>query len=418
MSTKYLPRVIDTELEKRLSSIGGVIIEGPKACGKTTTARQFAASEVLLDVDKNAREAAKVDPSLILQGKTPRLIDEWQLEPELWNHIRRAIDDREGMGQFILTGSAVPADDVTRHTGAGRITRIQLRPMTLFERNYSTEDISLKDILDGADVRSGKTDLDIHDLSELISIGGWPNHLNLDTSDALEAIRGYLDEIRRVDVNRLDNTQRNPNKIGALLNSLARNITTSASSKTLAKDSAESGENVHKDTVLDYLDILTRLKIVEDQPAWAPHLRSKIRLRKSPKRHFIDPSLAMAALHAGPERLLKDLNYMGLLFESMVIRDLRVFAQPLNAQVYHYRDETDLEIDAIVETADGRWGAFEVKMGSGRIDEGANSLLRFMKKIDTEKCGQPAVLGVIVGNGYGHIRNDGVAVIPIGALCP
>lgn len=414
----YYKRVLDKEIEKRLSSAGGVVVEGPKACGKTTTARQFAESEVLLDVDQSAREAVKVDPKLILEGDTPRLIDEWQLEPEVWNHIRRIIDERNEPGQFILAGSAVPADDVTRHTGAGRLTRVRLRPMTLFERGWSTGNISLKLLLNGESPRSQKSDLNVKKIANYICVGGWPIHLNMELDEALEAVRGYLDEIRRVDVSRVDDIRRDPNKVGALLKSLARNITTSAKSTTLAKDTGKGEGNVHKDTVLDYLDVLTRLHIVEDQPAWSTHLRSKIRLQKSPKRHFVDPSLAVAALRTGPEQLLNDLNFMGLLFESMVIRDLRVFAQCFDGKVLHYRDEQKNEVDAIIEVADGRWGAFEIKLGQGRVDEAAESLLNFIDKIDTKKCGEPEILGVITGRGYGHLRDDGIAVIPIGALGP
>lgn len=414
----YYPRLLDGEIEKRLSAAGGVVIEGPKACGKTTTARQFAQSEVLLDVDPGAREAVQVDPSLILEGDTPRLIDEWQLEPELWNHIRRTIDERNEPGQFILAGSAVPADDVTRHTGAGRLTRIQMRPMTLYERGWSTGDCSLAEMLDGEPPRSPESELDVRDLAEYISVGGWPIHLELDVEDALETLRGYLDEIRRVDIGKIDDVRRDPQKVGALLQSLARNVTTSATSTTLAQDTGAGNGDVHKDTVLNYLDVLSRLKIVENQPAWSPHLRSRIRLRKSPRRHFVDPSLAVAALRTGPERLLDDLNYMGLLFESLVIRDLRVFAQPLDGEVYHYLDEQGLEVDTVVELADGRWGAFEVKLGPGRVDEGAETLSDFIDKIDTEKCGEPSILGVITGGGYGHVREDGVAVVPVGHLGP
>lgn len=414
----YYPRVVDDELDQRLSSVGGIVVEGPKACGKTTTSRKFAASEVRLDVDQNAREAVAVDPSLVLGGETPRLIDEWQLEPEIWNHIRRTIDDRNQPGQFILAGSAVPADDITRHTGAGRLTRIQMRPMTLYERNLSTGSISLEALMNKEVARCEDLGTTIEELADYISIGGWPIHIGQKVERALEVVRGYLDEITRSDVERVDGKKRDPKKIGALLKSLARNITTTAAASTLAEDISDTGEQAHDQTVREYLDVLSRLKIIEDQPAWSTHLRSKIRLRKSPKRHFVDPSLAVAALRAGPERLLGDLNYMGLLFESLVIRDLRVFAQPLDGRVFHYRDEQGLEVDAVVECADGRWGAFEVKLGPGRVDEGAQSLRTFHEKIDTEKCGEPAVLGVITGKGYGHQREDGISVIPIGALGP
>jgi uncharacterized protein len=414
----YRSRVIDRELCDRLSSTGAVILEGPKACGKTTTARQFAASEVLLDIDKNAREAAKIEPELILSEKTPQLIDEWQLEPNIWNHIRRTIDKRSKPGQFILTGSAVPSDDITRHTGAGRLTRIKMRPMTLYETGHSTGKISLKDMFDGIPPSCKDPGLSIKDLAERIAVGGWPFLLDLGTTRALQGVRSYLDEIKRVDISRIGNNKRDPDKVGWFLQSLARNVSTAAAVPTLVSDMKGNNETVHDDTVREYLNALSRLMITEEQPAWAPHLRSKSRLRKSSKHHFVDPSLAVAALHGTPERLLKDLEFLGLLFESLVIRDLRVFAQAVDAKVFHYLDNTGLEVDAVVEAADGRWGAFEIKLSSDRVEEGKDSLLKFIEKVDMKNCGKPDILGVIVGKGYGHLREDGVAVIPIGALAP
>jgi hypothetical protein len=414
----YRPRIIDAELVARLSATGAVVIEGPKACGKTATARQVAASEVLLDVDANARQAIAVDPALVLDGETPRLIDEWQLEPEIWNHIRRAIDDRGQPGQFILTGSAVPADDITRHTGAGRITRLRMRPMTLFETSRSNGNISLAQLLAGEPARSADPGLTVADLAEEIAIGGWPGFRDLTLDQSLRAVRDYLDEIRRVDVRRVDGTRRDPSKVGQLLRSLARNVATYAAATTLANDTGGADGPLKDDTVRAYLDALERLMIVEDQPAWAPHLRSKYVLRSAAKRHFVDPSLAVAALRATPDRLLRDLNLFGFLFESLVIRDLRVYAQASDAHVLQYRDSNNLEVDAIVETADGGWAAFEIKLGPGQVDEGAASLSKFAKQIDTDKCGKAAALGVIVGTGYGYVRDDGIAVIPIGALRP
>lgn len=414
----YRARVIDSELCNRLSSIGAVILEGPKACGKTTTARQFAASEVLLDIDENARKAAKIEPELILSEDAPQLIDEWQLEPNIWNHIRRIIDKRSKPGQFILTGSAVPSDDITRHTGAGRLTRIKMRPMTLYETGHSSGKISLKDMFDGIPPRCKDPGLSIKDLAERIAVGGWPFLLDLDTTRSLQGVRSYLDEIRRVDISRIGNNKRDPDKVGWFLQSLARNVSTTAAVSTLATDVKGSNGIVHDDTVREYLNALSRLMIIEEQPAWAPHLRSKSRLRKASKHHFVDPSLAVAALHGTPERLLKDLEFLGLLFESLVIRDLRVFAQAIDAKVFHYLDNTGLEVDAIVEASDGRWGAFEVKLSPDRVEEGKDSLLKFIEKVDIKKCGKPDILGIFVGKGYGHLREDGVAVIPIGALAP
>lgn len=414
----YISRIVDKELKNQLVSSGGVVIEGPKACGKTATARQVAASEVLLDVDRHAREAIAIDPMLVLEGDVPRLIDEWQIEPSIWNHIRRTIDNREAPGQFILTGSAVPADDITRHTGAGRITRLRMRPMSLSETGHSTSKISLSSLMEGLQPRSPAAELTVTEIAERVALGGWPGFLNFDSSRALRAVRDYLDEIRRVDIGRVDRTRRDPEKVGRLLRSLARNVATCAASTTLAADAGGADGSLTDDTVREYLTSLERLMIVEDQPAWAAHLRSKSILRQAPKRHFIDPSLAVAALRATPERLLQDLNTFGLLFESMVVRDLRIYAQTIDATVYHYRDNTGLEVDAVVEGADGRWSAFEIKLGVGYVDEGAANLMKFAGRVDTKKSGEPSALAVITSTGYGYLRDDGVGVIPIGALGP
>ena len=414
----YLPRIVDAELEARLSAAGAVVIEGPKACGKTETARQRAASSVLLDVDENARRAAAVDPSLVLEGPTPRLLDEWQTEPRIWNHVRRTVDDRRIVGQFILTGSAVPADDVARHTGAGRFSFLRMRPMTLFETGHTNGAISLTALLAGEPARSDDPGLSVRDLAERIAAGGWPAQHGRRVAAAARAARDYLEQICHVDVSRVAGSRRDPAKVQRLLRSLARNTSTEAAVTVLAADAGGGDGPLDRHTVAEYLTILERLMIIEDQPAWAPHLRSRASLRTSPKRHFVDPSLAAAALGAGPERLLQDLNLLGLLFESLVIRDLRVLAQPLDGQVLHYRDNYGLEVDAVVQLADGRWGAFEIKLGAGLVDAGAEALVRFRAAIDTRKVGEPTVLAVIAGTGYGYMRPDGIAVIPVGSLTP
>lgn len=414
----YQKRVVEAEIADRLSAVGAVVVEGPKACGKTESARRFASSEVLLDVDENARRAIEVDPNLVLEGDVPRLLDEWQLEPTIWNHVRRAIDERRKPGQFILTGSAVPHDDISRHTGAGRLSRVQMRPMTLFETGHSTGEVSLGNLLDGHASGSRDPGLTVSQLAELISVGGWPGNLDLGTKQKLRAVRDYLEEIRRLDIRRVDGIGRDPDKVARLLRSLARNVATYVSFTTLAADTAGPDGELKRHTVSDYLGALERLLIVENQPPWAPHLRSKSILRSSEKLHFVDPSLAVAALRADPDRLLEDLRLLGFLFESLVIRDLRVHAQASDASVYQYRDNTGLEIDAIVETAAGRWAAFEIKLGAGRIDEGAANLLRFAERVDSKRSGKPAALSVISGTGYGYVRDDGVLVVPIGAIGP
>jgi uncharacterized protein len=414
----YMARVVDDELRSRVGAAGAVVIEGPKACGKTETAKRIAASSVLLDVDPTARQAMAVDPSLVLDGPTPRLIDEWQIEPAVWNHVRRQVDERGEPGQFVLTGSSVPADDASRHTGAGRFSFLRMRPMTLFETGHTNGAVSLAALMNGETPRSADPGLSITDLAERVTVGGWPAQHGRSTNDASRAAKDYMDQIRQVDVGRVAGARRDPARVGRLLRSLARNVATEAAVTVLAADAGGADGALSRTTVADYLDILERLMILENQPAWAPHLRSKAVLRSAPKRHFVDPSLAVAALGASPARLLRDLSLFGLLFESLVVRDLRVFAQALGGEVFHYRDNNGLEVDAIVQLADGRWAAFEVKLGAGLVDAGAASLARFAAIVDNDANGPPVALGVIAGNGYGYMRPDGVAVIPIGALSP
>lgn len=419
----YRRRVADRELRRRLARSDAVLVEGPRASGKTSLARQAAASEVMLDADPSARRAAEVDPGLLLRGETPRLIDEWQVVPEVWNHVRHAVDERAGRGHFILTGSAVPPDDITRHSGAGRITRLRLRPMSLLELGRSTGEVSLARLLAGRPAPSVAAELSVEEIAELVCVGGWPGHLGpseedppLSPEDAIAENRDYLGEIRRTDIQRVDGAGRDPARVGRFLQSLGRNVATCASLATLAADLGGPDRNIDHHTARSYMTALERLMIVEDQPPWAPHLRSRSRLRTAAKRHFVDPSLAVAALSAAPGHLFRDFEWFGLLFESLVVRDLRVYAQAAGATVHHYRDNTGLEVDAVVDAGPGRWAAFEIKLGAGRIDQAVRSLLKFAGRVDTERCGEPAALGVIVGSGYGYTRPDGVAVIPVGAL--
>jgi len=411
----YAPRIADDELRTQLAATGAVLLEGPKACGKTETARQIAASEALLDVETDAREAAKLDPRLILPGDVPRLIDEWQLVPEIWNHVRRAVDERVDPGQFILAGSAQPTDEETRHTGAGRISRLRMRPMSLYEVGASNGDISLSALLAGKPASASDPGLALEDLVGLICRGGWPAFQSLEIPQALRRVRSYLGEVPR-DTERLAGNR--PERVTRLLESLARNVATLATASTLAADASRPEDPVSNETVAGYLSSLGRLFVVEDQPAWQPHLRSRYRLRRTAKRHFVDPSLAVAALRADPSRLMRDLNFLGFLFESLVTRDLRVYSQPLDGEVQHYRDSGGLEVDAVVDLGDS-WGAFEIKLGGpGAIGDAASALLKFADRIDTSRIGPPAVIAVIVASGYGYVRDDGVQVIPIGCLGP
>ena len=414
----YLPRIVDAELAELLEAAGAVLVEGPRATGKTATATRAAASEVLLDVDDNARRMIGADPAAVLDGDTPRLIDEWQLEPAIWNHVRRAIDRRDAPGQFILTGSAVPADDVARHTGAGRFVRLRMRPLTLCESGRSSGAISLRRLLDAVEQRAERSETSIADVAELVCAGGWPGHVGKTLPGILRVNRGYLDDIRRTDVSRASGKTRDPVKVGRLLRSLARNVATPVTLSKLAAEVGEDDRPLKADTVAEYLDALERLMVVENLPAWSPHLRSRTSLRQTPVRHFVDPSLAVAALRATPARLTADLEFLGLLFESLVVRDLRVHAQAADAQVFHYREKDGLEVDAVVEAADGRWAAFEIKLGERWVDDGAKSLRRLAKRLEDSDHGKPCAVAVIVPTGYGHVRPGEVGVVPIGALGP
>ena len=424
----YVPRVADAEVARVLNTMPAVVIEGPKGCGKTWTAQKAARSEVLFDIDYGARAAAELTPRLVLDGDEPRLLDEWQTAPGIWNHVRRACDEGPQRGRFILTGSAVPADDITRHSGAGRIGRVPLRPMTLAETGESTTDVSLGALLDGGDCSAVRPEATIPDLVDSVCRGGWPRLLGIDVPTAQEHLRHYLDEICRSDISAVDGVARDPVGVRRLLASLARNVATTASFATLATDTAgehsasaaaRGGRALNRTTVAEYLRSLERLFIVEDLPQWRTHLRSKAALRNGRKRHMVDPSLAACAMNASPARLLADLNSFGYLFESLVVRDLRVYAQANMADVWHYRDNTGLEVDAVVEARDGRWLGAEIKLGRERtIEQAARSLLRLRNKVDTKRMGTPAKLLVVTATGYSYERPDGVSVVPVTALGP
>ncbi len=414
----YLPRIVDAELNALLTASGAVLVEGSKASGKTFTASQGAKSQVMLDIDENAQWLASTNPLGLLDGPVPRLIDEWQLAPSIWNHVRRAVDQRAESGQFILTGSAVPADDLTRHTGAGRIARLKMRPMSLFELGHSTGAISLGALLEKEDQVSSQCELSIDRLAELICTGGWPGNMQRNLQQAMTFNRAYIEEIRRTDVAIVSGQSRDPVRVGRLLRSLARNISTPVALSRLAAEVGDNGAPAKTDTVSAYIDALERLMVVEHQPAWSPSLRSRTVLRQKPIRHFVDPSLATAALRATPARLTADLRFLGFLFESMVIRDLRIYAQANDAEVFHYREKDDLEVDAVIETADGRWAAFEVKLGARWIEEGAKNLRVLAKRMEHSDLGKPAALAVVVPHGYGAVKYGEVGIVPIGALGP
>jgi predicted AAA+ superfamily ATPase len=417
-SVAYRPRVIDAELDLALHATGAVLIEGARGCGKTETARQTAKSEVRLDTDLQARAAGLVAPEVLLDGDNPRLIDEWQVVPEVWNQVRRSVDDSGGRaGLFILTGSAEGRDDATRHSGAGRILRLTMRPMSLAEMGYSSGAASLAGLLRGESPRAGDQGMGIKEIAEIIAVGGWPALQTKTVNQALTAVRSYLTESARVDLRRIEGPRHDPERVARVLRSVARYTACAIGDKPIADDASVSDDPISRQTVSEYLSALARIFVLEDLPAWAPTLRATDRVRKKPKRHFVDPSIAVAALRADPDRLVREVDTLGLLFESLVVRDLRVYAQAMGASVLHYQEQR-IEADAVVECPDGRWAAFEMKLGPSQVQAGVDSLLALQRRVTGNRQGEPASLNVITGWGYAYQRPDGVNIIPIGALAP
>jgi predicted AAA+ superfamily ATPase len=413
----YRHRLVDELVRESLDTFGAVIIEGPRAVGKTTTGLQMAKSSVRLDAEPQLPAIAEASPGIVLAGLTPRLIDEWQLAPTLWNAVRHEVDQRSLPGQFILTGSTTPPDDITRHSGAGRFRRVVLRPMTLSESGESTGSVSFAGLFAQGTV-AGIGGPTVEDYAKLLVRGGWPALVAQPRRAPQDYLRSYLDDVARVDLPGVE-LRSDPLRVRALIRALARNTSTEISAARLSQEAeiGEAGTEVSAQTARKYIDALSRVFVVEEQPAWAPHLRSRIRLRTRPKWHFIDPSLAAAALDASPRALLDDLNTLGLLFESLCIRDLRVLAQPLGGIVYHYRDGSGLEVDAIVELANGQWAAFEVKMGGSKnIDDAADHLQSLAKKVSEKRANQLASLNVLTAGNTSYSRSDGVNVVSLGHL--
>ena len=417
---RYVARIADTQLADRLTALGAVVIEGPKACGKTATARQLAASEVLLDVDVDAARAASIDPGLILAGPVPRLLDEWQREPRLWDAVRRAVDDRSRPGQFILTGSATPSDEVPRHSGAGRISVMRMRPMTLFEQGYSHGELSLSALLSGQAQAPARCDLDLPGYIDRIVVGGWPQLLGATPAAASRFVTDYLDIIVARDIDVVSGARRDPRLVRRFLHAYAQLSSQPARLSTIVErargdvDEGEAGPT--RWSAEPYLRALRRLMIIDEVDAWSPALRSRSRLISVPKRHLVDPSLAAGLLDCSPARLLGDLNTLGFLFEALATRDLRIYAEAGGGHLFHYRERSgDLEVDLVVEHTDGSWAGFEVKLGGAQIEQAAAALTRLAQ---TRVTRPPSVLAVITGTEFGYRRPDGVWVIPLGCLGP
>ena len=413
----YVGRVADREVVERLGYIGAVLIEGPKACGKTATAMQHAKTVFRLDDDETARSLIKLSPQRLFDNPTPILFDEWQVEPAIWNRVRRQVDDRHGTGLYILTGSATPNDDVTRHPGAGRFSVMAMRPMSLFETEHSNGDMSLGALLNGETQTGLGTHLSFDELVRRIVIGGWPELINSNEKRARRWLRDYITNLVEVDVPKLG-SRRSPRNLRRLLASLGRSVAQPVKASELVRDVGGEDGPIAKETLTAYLSALDRLHLLDNSTAWLPHMRSRTALRTSAVRYFVDPSLGPAALNVGSEELIADFNALGLHFEALVVRDLRVYAQLLGGQVDSWRDANGNEIDAIVTIGPNKWGAFEVKLNPDAVDAAAASLLHFAQNVDTSKQGKPACLGVITSTGVGGLRDDGVHVIPIGTLGP
>jgi predicted AAA+ superfamily ATPase len=396
------------------------LIEGPKWCGKTSSAEEMAKSVLYMqdpDTSKANILMAESKPSLLLDGETPRLLDEWQVAPELWNAVRFAVDKRHANGQFILTGSVIPTRTTDMHTGTGRIARMRMRTMSLFETGESTGEISLGALFDDGTEIEGKSNISIEQLAFLINRGGWPAVAG-ETNEkiALTVAVDYLEAVANEDISKADGVEKNPDWVKSLMRSLSRNISGEARASTILNDLYNNGEALSQATVDQYIAALKKIFVIEDLPAWSARLRSKTAIRTTAKRHFADPSIATAALRATPKRLLSDFETFGFLFESLCIRDLRIYAESIDGSVYHYRDKSGLEIDAIIELADGRWGAAEIKMGAGQIEEASKNLLKLKQVIDTKKMNEPSFLMVLTGTEYAFQMKNGILVVPIGCL--
>lgn len=413
----YIKRIIEEDLLEKLSASGAVLIKGPKSCGKTATAKQYAKSILEIDRDKQVPVIMATNPQLLLLGDTPRLIDEWQEQPEIWNYVRHEVDDRKAKGQFILTGSVNPNDDVKLHSGAGRFTVVQMDTMTWQELGYSTGIVKISDLLlgDFPDFYDPGISLDF--IIEKMLIGGWPTLLNENVKNALKMNRGYVDLLCEVDMSRVSGVKRDPLKVRSLLRSIARNTATLVDNKTLEQDVKTSDRNeLSRNTISEYLDALSRLMILFEQPAFSPHIRSSASMRKSAKRHLCDTSLAVAALGLNKESLVKDIKYTGFLFESLATHELNVYAKANDANVFHYNDSYGLEVDTIVQKRNGDYAAFEIKLGVGYIEEAAENLKKFAINIDTAKMDLPKSLNIITGTGMSYRRPDKINVISLASL--
>ena len=416
---KYLPRIVDKEIDELMEIMGAVLIEGCKWCGKSTTGLYHAKSVIEFQNPDRKQEYDNIrntKPSLFLNGEKPRMFDEWQMYPVVWDSVRTDVDHTGLKGQYILTGSAKPSEGETMHTGTGRISRVLMRPMSLFESSESTGEVSFSDILAGKDI-SGVSKLSLEDIASIIVRGGWPASISIKSDAKYRIAKEYVKSLIHEEVRSVDGVERNTEKMQNVLRSLARNISTQVSNSTIEADIKKtSDDDISRPTLTDYLNTLEKLFVIENVKATNLNLRSKYALRTKPKKYFVDPSIATAILDMKPNDLINDLNTFGFMFESLCIRDLKIYMQSYDGNISFYRDEKDLEVDAIIRTNTGMWGAIEIKLGASYIDSAANNLLKFKDKVDVEKCGEPAFLAVLTGTDYSYKRDDGVYVVSIGTL--
>ena len=409
----YLPRVVDKEIDELMEIMGAVLIEGCKWCGKSTTGLKHSKSVIEFqnpDKIKEYEEIKNTQPSLFLKGDKPRMFDEWQMYPVVWDSIRTDVDHSQKKGQYILTGSARPSEDKIMHTGTGRISRVLMRPMSLYESGESTGEVSFLDILEGKDI-SGVSKLSIEDLANIIVRGGWPASIGIKSEAKYRFAKEYVKSLVHEEV------KKNSQKMLNVLRSLARNTSSPVTISTIKEDVKNNfDDDISRPTLIDYLNTLEQLYIIEDVNVTNLNFRSKYALRTKPKKYFVDPSIATAILEMKPNDLIQDLNTFGFLFETLCMRDLKIYTQSYGGNITFYRDEKDNEVDAIFRTSSGKWGAIEIKLGAGYIDEAANNLLKFKERVDIKKCGEPVFLAVITGSNYSYKREDGVYVVSIGTL--
>ena len=416
---KYLPRIVDKEIDELMEIMGAILIEGCKWCGKSTTGLYHAKSVIEFQNPDRKQEYDNIrntKPSLFLNGEKPRMFDEWQMYPVVWDSVRTDVDHTGLKGQYILTGSAKPSEGETMHTGTGRISRVLMRPMSLFESSESTGEVSFGDILAGKDI-SGVSKLSLEDIASIIVRGGWPASISIKSDAKYRIAKEYVKSLIHEEVRSVDGVERNTEKMQNVLRSLARNISTQVSNSTIEADIRNSfDDDISRPTLTDYLNTLEKLFVIEDVKATNLNLRSKYALRTKPKKFFVDPSIATAILDLKPMDLINDLNTFGFMFESLCIRDLKIYTESLGGDVTFYRDERGFEVDAILRMPSGKWGAIEIKLGAGYIDEAANNLLKFKEHVDIKKCGEPSFLLVLTGTNYSYKRDDGVYVVSIGTL--